>query len=112
MLQRMVKVQVIGSKKDLDSIVDTLYQAGTIHLEDASRSHEQGRIILQKVEAKEADAIAMNLSKIEGIALVLPKQPPNLRKQKELVQKLSQEGQESILARAQEVIHELEAPTR
>jgi V/A-type H+-transporting ATPase subunit I len=112
MLQRMVKVQVIGSKKNLDSIVDTLYQAGTIHLEDASRSHEQGRIILQKVEAKEVDTITMNLSKIEGIALTLPKQPPNLRKQKELIQTLSQEGQESILARAQEVIHELEAPTR
>lgn len=112
MLQRMVKVQVLGPKKDLESIVDTLYQAGTIHLEDASRSHEQGGIILQRVEAKEADTIAANLSKIEGIQLVLPKKPPDLTKQTEILQRLSQQGQESILARAQEVIHELEAKTR
>ncbi|HIJ06469.1 MAG: V-type ATPase [Methanomicrobiales archaeon 53_19] len=112
MLQRMVKVQVLGPKKDLESIVDTLYQVGTIHLEDASRSHEQGGIILQKVEAKEADTIAANLSKIEGIQLVLPKKPPDLTKQTEIIQILSQKGQESILERAQEVIHELEAKTR
>lgn len=112
MLQRMVKVQVFGPKKDLESIVDTLYQAGTIHLEDASRSHEQGGIILQKVEAKEADTIAANLSKIEGIALVLPIHAPVLKKQTEILQRLSQQGQASILERAQEVIHELEATTR
>jgi len=112
MLQRMVKVQVLGPKKDLESIVDTLYQAGTIHLEDTSQSHEQGGIILQKVEAKEADTIAANLSKIEGIQLVLPKKPPDLTKQTEILERLSQKGQESILARSQEVVHELEATTR
>ncbi|MCQ1539052.1 V-type ATP synthase subunit I [Methanocalculus taiwanensis] len=112
MLQRMVKVQVIGPIKDLDSIVDTLYQAGTIHLEDASRSHDQGGIILQKVVAKEADAIAASLSKIEGIALLLPKQPPDINRQKKIIQTLGKEGQESVLGRAQVVIDELEATTR
>ncbi len=112
MLQRMVKVQVIGPKRNLDSIVDTLYQAGTIHLEDASRDHEQGGIILRRVEAKEADAIAASLSKIEGIQLVLPKKTPDLKKQKELIDSLSQKGQDAIILRAEEVIHELEATTR
>jgi len=112
MLQRMVKVQVIGPKKNLNHIVDTLYQAGTIHLEDASRDHEPGGIILQKVEPREIEGISGIISKIEAIQLVLPKKSPNLQKQKDLIHELAQKEYDAIIERAKEVISQLEVRSK
>ena len=35
MLQKMKRIQVIGPKEELGRVVDLLYRAGTIHLENA-----------------------------------------------------------------------------
>ena len=35
MLQKMKQILVVGPKKDYQRIINVLYQAGSIHLEDA-----------------------------------------------------------------------------
>ncbi|KUG19921.1 v-type atp synthase subunit i [hydrocarbon metagenome] len=112
MLQRMVKVQVIGPRRDLHHIVDTLYNAGTIHLEDYSREFSPGDAILQRVEVGEGDTLPGIISKIEGIQLILPKTRPDPEKQAGIMKKLRAEGYDAVVARAMEAIQELEVRTK
>jgi len=112
MLQRMVKVQVIGPAKDLHRIVDTLYTAGTIHLEDYSRDISVGDAILSRVEVGESDTLSGLISKIEGIQLIFPKTTPDQQKQKELMRSFRAEGHDVLLNRATEALSALEQRTR
>lgn len=43
MLQKMVKIQVLGPKKDLPNVLDVLYAKGTVHIEDASVPVTRGK---------------------------------------------------------------------
>jgi V/A-type H+-transporting ATPase subunit I len=50
MLQKMKKIQVLGPKKDLQSVVDVLYHAGTIQLEDISKTIRPGDTLLRRMD--------------------------------------------------------------
>ena len=47
MLQAMKRIQVIGPKSELGHVVDLLYEAGTIHLENASELIPKDEISLE-----------------------------------------------------------------
>ena len=72
MLQSMKRIQVIGPKEELNRVVDLMYQAGTIHLENASEEVPLKEIRLTPVKLEAAQNIADVLSKIQAIFSTLP----------------------------------------
>lgn len=112
MLQKMKKVQVLGPKKDLQSVVDVLYHTGTVQLEDISRTIRPGDTLLRKMEIEKGGDIANTLVKIGGIFLALPKIKYDTLKQEQIYEELQKTSHHDLLARANHVIEELESTTK
>ena len=112
MLQKMKKIQVLGPKKDLQSVVDVLYHAGTIQLEDISKTIRPGDTLLRRMDIEKGGDIANALVKIGGIFLALPKIKYDTKKQEQIYEELQQISQSELLARANHVIEELESTTK
>lgn len=111
MLHRMKRIQVIGPKKDLQAVVNTLYHEGTVHLEDVCRCVPPDCICLSRVEAgKEAEALNL-LARMGGVLLTLPKND-DAEKRSLVVEKLRPMTDEQAIARASQVLGELEWTTR
>ncbi len=112
MLQTMKKVQVLGPKKDLQSVVDVLYHTGTVQLEDISRTIRPGDTLLRRMDIEKGGDIANTLVKIGGIFLALPKIKYDTKKQEQIYGELQQLSHSELLARANHVIDELESTTK
>lgn len=112
MLQKMIKIQVIGPKNDLSSVVDLLYHEGTVHLEDASVQVAAGDTILKKMSVERGADITAALAKVGGILLSLPKTRVNDKKVAATYKELSGKTIDELLARAGTVISELETVTK
>jgi V/A-type H+-transporting ATPase subunit I len=112
MLQKMTKVQVVGPKKDLQSVVDILYHAGTVHLEDISKTITPGDTILRRLEMGKGGETATLLMKIGGIVLALPKTEGNAGEQARLYDDLQRKNPEELSAKANQLIDQLESTTR
>ena len=112
MLQKMKKVQVIGPKKDLQSVVDVLYHTGTVQLEDITKTIQPGDTIIRKMEAEKWGDISNIIVKIGGIFLALPKIKDDPQKQAQIFEELWKKSYEDLVARANHVIEELESTTR
>ncbi|HVN66706.1 MAG TPA: V-type ATPase 116kDa subunit family protein [Methanomicrobiales archaeon] len=112
MLQKMVKVQVVGPKKDLQAVVDILYQTGTVHLEDISKIITPGDTLLRHLDVEKSGELATILVKIGGIVQALPKIGEEAGKQASLTGDLHKMGHEELIGRATRVIGELEITTR
>lgn len=103
MLQKMRRIQVVGAKRDFQPVVDALYHMGTVHLEDVS-ALTQG---IKKVEPDKGADIASILVKIDSIFFTLPA-TNDPEKSARIAKSLASRSQKDILARADEVIKELE----
>jgi V/A-type H+-transporting ATPase subunit I len=112
MLQTMNKIQVIGPKKDLDSVVDVLYDVGTVHLEDISKTISPGDTILRRMEAQSGVEISNALVKIAGIFHTLPSIEENTVQQAQLYEELRWKSHEELVERANQVTAELDTTTR
>ncbi len=112
MLQRMKKVQVIGPKKDLQSVVDLLYHTGTVHLEDISKTIRPGDTLLRKIVIEKGGDFANILVKIGGIFLALPKIKDDTQKQAQIYDELQKKSHHDLVAWANQVIEELESTTK
>jgi V/A-type H+/Na+-transporting ATPase subunit I len=112
MLQKMSKIQVIGPKTDLKRAADVLYQAGTVQLEDVSKSIFPGDTVLRRMEAEKGADIAVALLKINGILLALPKPAGDEKIEKSRYEALRRMDHEEILTRATKVIEQLENETK
>lgn len=112
MLQSMKRIQVIGPKDELNRVVDLMYQAGTVHLENASEEVPKKEIHLTPVKLEAAQNIADALGKIQAIFSTLPVIADNPERQKAIQATLGQKSYDQIIRRAREVIKELEATTR
>lgn len=111
MLHRMKRIQVVGPKKDFQGVVNTLYHAGTVHLEDVSRCISPDHICLTKIDAgKEAEVLSL-LARTGSILFTLPKRD-DAKKQALIDQKISSMNDEQVMERAKKVIDELEWTTR
>ena len=75
MLQKMKKIQFMGPKNDLQSVVDVLYHTGTVQLEDVSKTILPVDTILRKMDFTKAGELTTILLKLGGIFLSLPKIP-------------------------------------
>ena len=112
MLQKMKKIQVMGPKKDLQSVVDVLYHTGTVHLEDLSKTILPGDTILRKMDFGKGGDIANVLVKIGGIFLSLPKIREDTQQQAQIYKDLQQKSQNDLVARSNYVVDELESTTK
>lgn len=112
MLQKMVKVQLIGPKKDLHGVVDVLYSKGSVHLEDVSASTSPGETILRKMDVDKAADLAGILGKIGGMLLTFPKIPVDNNKQAQAYIEVQRKSHEELVARANHIIDELESITK
>jgi V/A-type H+-transporting ATPase subunit I len=111
-LQKMVKTQVVGPKKDLNAVVDTLYRLGTVHLEDVSSSIPPGGTLLRRMEMEKAGELSALLGRIGGTLLALPKKEVDSKKLQEFLQKLHHDTQQDLMDHAIRVLEELEPITK
>jgi V/A-type H+/Na+-transporting ATPase subunit I len=112
MLQSMKRIQVIGPKAELNRVVDLMYQAGTVHLENASEEIPMRELSLTPVKLEAAQNIADVLSKIQAIFSTLPVIANDPERQKAARDTLATKSYDQIIRRAREVIRELETTTR
>ncbi len=112
MLQSMKRIQVIGPKDELNRVVDLMYQAGTVHLENASEEVPFKEIHLTPVKLEAAQNISDVLSKIQAIFSTLPVIANNPEQQAKVQAALGKKSYDQIIKRAREVIKELETTTR
>ena len=112
MLQSMKRIQVIGPKAELNRVVDLMYQAGTVHLENASEEIPIKEISLTPVKLEAAANISDVLGKIQAIFSTLPVIADDPERQKALQDTLAPKSYDQIIRRAREVIKELETTTR
>lgn len=112
MLQRMNRIRVIGPKKDFRSTVDTLYQAGSVHLEDTCSCVASDQICLTQVRTESLNDIPSVLVKIDGIFYTLPRTGENSGLKEQFERELGAKTHEQIVERAGNVISELEWTTK
>ena len=112
MLQSMKRIQVIGPKAELNRVVDLMYQAGTVHLENASEEISLKEISLTPVKLEAAQNISDVLSKIQAIFSTLPVIADDPERQATVQAMLAKKSYDQIIARSREVIKELETTTR
>jgi V/A-type H+-transporting ATPase subunit I len=112
MLQQMKRIQVIGPKPAFNRVVDLLYQEGSLHLEDVSRSVSPDEIPLQKVILDTATSVAEVLGKINAIFSTLPEITDDPKLQQKLSDTIRTQNHEQVLVRAQDIIKKLEITTR
>ena len=112
MLQKMKKIQVLGPKNDLQSVVDVLYHTGTVHLEDVSKAILPGDTILRKMDFTKSAELTNILMKIGGIFLSLPKLADDVQKQAQITEDLQKKSQVELFDRASHVVAVLESTTK
>lgn len=112
MLQSMKRIQVVGPKNELNRVVDLMYQAGTVHLENASEEIPAREICLTPVKLEAAQNIADVLSKIQAIFSTLPPIADDMERQAAFRASLAEKSYDQVVQRAREVIRELENTTR
>jgi V/A-type H+-transporting ATPase subunit I len=112
MLQSMKRIQVIGPKAELNRVVDLMYQAGTVHLENASEEIPQKELSLTPVKLEAAANISDVLGKIQAIFSTLPVIADDPERQRAMQDTLAPRSYDQIIRRAREVIKELETTTR
>ncbi len=110
MLQKMRRIQVVGSRKDFQAVVDLLYHMGTVHLEDVSK-HAPADLVKKVEPEKDADVPGI-LAKIDSIFFTLPAIKGDKERQASLAASLGSKSHQDIIARANQVIHELEWTTK
>ncbi|WP_321505542.1 V-type ATP synthase subunit I [uncultured Methanoregula sp.] len=112
MLQKMERIQVIGPKKDLGQVVDTLYRAGTIHLEDAPALIPHEEIFLGRLKQDETEDIAGVIGRISAIFSTLPVIGDDPVLQEQFRASLGSMTHTGLVARARAIIRTLETTTR
>jgi V/A-type H+/Na+-transporting ATPase subunit I len=112
MLQSMKRIQVIGPKAELNRVVDLMYQAGTVHLENASEEIPAKEIHLTPVKLEAAQNISDVLGKIQAIFSTLPVIADDPERQAAARATLAKKSYDEVVSRARVVIRELETTTR
>jgi V/A-type H+-transporting ATPase subunit I len=112
MLHVMKRILVIGPKSELGHTVDLLYEAGTLHIENAPELIAKDEISLSSVRQDEADEIAGVLGTINAIFSTLPAIVDDTETQTQIKTSLEQKTYTELVARARKIISTLESTTR
>lgn len=112
MLQKMAKIQVIGPKHDLHSAVDFLYNLGSVHLEDATKTISPGDTMLRRSQQGPRADVASVLIRVNGMVNLLPELPVNEQQKAQIYGDLRWKNDEELVEEASRVIGELETTTK
>jgi V/A-type H+-transporting ATPase subunit I len=112
MLQKMAKIQIIGPKHDLHSAVDFLYNLGSVHLEDATKTISPGDTMLRRSQQGPRADVASALIRVNGMFNLLPALPVNDQLTAQIFGQLQWKNDEELVEEASHVISELEATTK
>ena len=112
MLQKMAKIQIIGPKHDLHSAVDFLYNLGSVHLEDATKTISPGDTMLRRSQQGPRADVASALIRVNGMFNLLPALPVNDQLKAQIFGQLRWKNDEELVEEASDVISELEATTK
>ena len=112
MLQAMKRIQVVGPKAELNPVVDLLYFAGTVHLENASLSVLPEEIPLVPVEPGQVNEVTEVLGKITVIFGTLPVVSDDRAVQDRIRKTIERESLDLVIQRGRMIIGELESTTR
>ncbi len=112
MLQKMAKIQIIGPKHDLHSAVDFLYNLGSVHLEDATKTISPGDTMLRRSQQGPRADVASALIRVNGMFNLLPALPVNDQLKAQIFGQLRWKNDEELVEEASHVISELEATTK
>ncbi|HOJ97449.1 MAG TPA: V-type ATP synthase subunit I, partial [Methanospirillum sp.] len=107
----MKRILVVGPKRDYQRIIDVLYQAGSIHLEDA-KSESAGTMEISPLDTFNPDEISSLLSRIRGQIQILT--PVDSRKQKKspFIDKYARLSHEDLVITATSICDSLEDTLR
>ncbi|HOU80285.1 MAG TPA: V-type ATP synthase subunit I, partial [Methanoregulaceae archaeon] len=108
----MKNVLVVGPKQDYQSIIDVLYQEGTLHLQDVSGRFSQTESIFSPLESVSLDDLSALLIRINGIYLILPKEQGNPLEQDRIYEELRFKPTSELVTIISKVITDLELRTR
>ncbi|MDT8358078.1 MAG: V-type ATPase 116kDa subunit family protein, partial [Methanomicrobiaceae archaeon] len=108
----MNRILVIGPIQDFHHVVDVLYDAGTVHLEDVSEEISTKELPVSRWEEETSVEISNLLMKINGILMTLP--TPIIRKEEweQRYHELFWKNHTDIFSHAHEVIEGIEETTR
>jgi len=112
MLQKMAKIQVIGPKHDLHSAVDFLYNLGSVHLEDATKTISPGDTMLRRSQQGPRADVSSVLIRVNGMVNLLPELPVNEQQKAQIYGDLRWKNDEELVQEASRVIGELEVTTK
>ena len=112
MLQKMAKIQIIGPKHDLHSAVDFLYNLGSVHLEDATKTISPGDTMLRRSQQGPRADVASALIRVNGMFNLLPELPLSEQLKAQIFGELRWKNDEELVEEANRVIGELEATTK
>jgi len=109
MLQKMKNILVVGPKNDYQQIVDVLYQEGTVHLQDIPIPI--GDPVFTSMEIGKTEEVSAVLSKLHGIASILPGKPVEEEIEKR-AEELRGKTTDELLSGAKELVRTLESKVR
>ena len=112
MLQRMNRIQIIGSRKDFDSVVDVLYNTGTVHLEDVTEHIKKDELPLERVQISQSAEVTGLLEQISVILTTLPVTSILSKKQDAYTKQYSGQFHKEVTEQAKKLIEELETTTK
>jgi V/A-type H+-transporting ATPase subunit I len=112
MLQKMAKIQIVGPKTDLHTIVDALYRLGTVQLEDVLPCAALETGVLQKIKTDQKGDLASILGRTDGLLLSLPKIPEDVRIREDRISELRKKNLDELIVHAENILGDLEPATR
>ncbi len=103
----MKRILIIGPKKEYQRIIDVLYQAGSIHLEDA-KSNSEDALVISPLESFNPQEIVSLLTRIRGQIQILT--PPDKKKDQKspFIDKYAALSYEDLLLTANDMCGQLE----
>ena len=112
MLQSMKRIQVVGPKTDLEHTVNILYDAGTLHIENASSLVSPDEIALTQFRQQETNEVANVISTISAIYSTLPVLVDDAKAQQTIRSSLVLKSVPDLVSHAHNVIEALETTTK
>lgn len=111
MLQKMKQILVVGPKKDYQRIINVLYQAGSIHLEDAKE--DTGEIVaISPLDTFNSEEISSLLIRIRGQLQILTPSDVKKRKKIPILDKYKELSNEELVIAASNLCDSLESRLR
>ncbi len=108
----MRRVLVIGPNKESERVIDTLYNAGTIHLEDVTEKLSKKNISLLKWEPENRDELSALLAKASGILRTLPATDTEVAAEDKRYEELYWQTHKELIEQTRKTIESLESVTR